>query len=414
MGYRGRFAPSPTGPLHAGSLVAALASWLDARAHGGAWLVRIEDIDTPRCVPGAEARILAQLAACGLHADEPPWRQSRRGAAYGAALQQLLHSGAAYPCACTRSEIDAVLAERGQRHDRFAERVYPGTCRNGLQGRPARAMRLRAEGVVDWCDRRLGRQRQGVGREVGDFVLRRADGLWAYQLVVVVDDAAQGITDVVRGADLADNTARQILLQRALGVATPRYLHTPLVRGADGHKLSKQNGAQALDLADPLATLRAAAAVLGLPALAAGTVVQWLTQAVPAWAGMMRALVPLEPPMTTLPSGLQFEDTTPGTGTAAAAGHRVRVHYTGWLHDPTAKNNRGRKFDSSKDRGQPFAFSLGEGEVIRGWDEGVAGMLVGGTRVLTIPPELGYGARGAGGVIPPHATLVFEVDLLGV
>ena len=254
--YVGRFAPSPTGPLHAGSLVAALASWLDARVHGGRWLVRIEDVDSPRCPPGTDRLILGQLEACGLRADEPPWWQSSRGAAYQAALGRLLDAGAAYPCACTRREIDAASAARGLPHRRDAERVYPGTCRDGLHGRPARAWRLRAEGVVDWNDRRLGPQRQDVAREVGDFVLKRADGLWAYQLAVVVDDAAQGVTQVVRGEDLADNTARQILLQRALGLPTPTYLHTPLVLAADGRKLSKQNGAAALDLSDPVAAQR--------------------------------------------------------------------------------------------------------------------------------------------------------------
>jgi glutamyl-Q tRNA(Asp) synthetase len=299
--YTGRFAPSPTGPLHAGSLVAALASWLDARAHGGRWLVRLEDVDTPRCVAGTDRLILAQLAACGLLPDEPPWHQSARGEAYAAALARLAATGAAYPCDCTRREIDAALAAQGIVHQRFAERVYPGTCRprpdgsGGPRGRPHPAWRLRAEGVVDWTDRRLGAQVQDVGRAVGDFVLRRGDGVWAYQLAVVVDDAAQGVTDVVRGADLADNTARQILLQRALGLPTPSYLHTPLVLGTDGHKLSKQNGAAALDLADPrraLGALQAAAAVLGLPRVQADTPAAWLAQAVPAWAGMMRALAP--------------------------------------------------------------------------------------------------------------------------
>jgi glutamyl-Q tRNA(Asp) synthetase len=295
--YVGRFAPSPTGPLHAGSLVAALASWLDARAHGGRWLVRIEDVDTPRCPPGTDALILDQLAACGLLPDEPPWWQSRRGAAYQAALQQLLDSGLAYPCACTRQEVEAAWAARGVVRPRHAELVYPGTCRGGLHGRPARAWRFRtdglgpahADGVVTWHDRRLGAQQQDVGREVGDFVLRRADGLWAYQLAVVVDDAAQGITHVVRGEDLADNTARQILLQRALGLPTPQYLHTPLVLGADGHKLSKQNGARALDLADPMAALRGAGAVLGLSGIApARSVADWLAAAVLAWNGIIR------------------------------------------------------------------------------------------------------------------------------
>ena len=417
MAYRGRFAPSPTGPLHAGSLVAALASWLDARAQGAMWLVRIEDVDRPRCVAGAAEIILAQLAACGLVPDEAPWVQSHRGGAYALALQQLRAAGQAYPCGCTRKDIDAALPEP---HQRFGERVYPGTCRLGLQGKPERAMRLRAEGVVQWLDRRLGAQQQDVGAEVGDFVLQRADGLWAYQLAVVVDDAAQGITHVVRGEDLADNTARQILLQRALGVPTPAYLHTPLVLAADGHKLSKQNGALPLNLAAPVAALRAAAAVLGLPDLQAATPAEWLVRAVPAWAGIIRAFARLYPypnhpgeiQMTT--PALQSVDTTIGTGDEAKAGQRVRVHYTGWLYDPTAANSRGKKFDSSKDRGQPFSFGLGGGEVIRGWDEGVQGMKVGGTRVLTIPPELGYGARGAGGAIPPNATLVFEVELLGV
>lgn len=263
--YIGRFAPSPTGPLHAGSLVAALASWLDARAHGGRWLVRIEDVDTPRCVPGAAETILEQLAACSLIADEPPLWQSQRGAFYRQALGRLVNDGHAYPCACSRKDIELALATQGRAHERHGELVYPGTCRNGLDGRPARAWRLRThDEVVTWHDRRLGPQQQHVEREVGDFVLRRADGLWAYQLAVVVDDGLQGITQIVRGEDLADNTARQILLQRALGLPTPGYLHTPLVLGANGEKLSKQNGAQPLDLRDPLGALNAAANTLGL------------------------------------------------------------------------------------------------------------------------------------------------------
>ena len=289
MAYRGRFAPSPTGLLHAGSLVAALASWLDARAHGGAWLVRIEDVDAPRCVAGAGEAILAQLAACGLHPDEPVWWQHARGEAYAAALQRLRAAGQAYDCGCTRADVDAALAAAGRPHQRFGERVYPGTCRAGLRGRAPRAVRLRVDGRIDWVDRRLGPQSQDLAAEVGDFVLQRADGLWAYQLAVVVDDAAQGITDVVRGEDLADNTARQIALQRALGVPTPRHLHTPLVRAADGHKLSKQNGAAPLDLRDPLAALAAAAAVLGLRVDAAGSLPDWLAAAVAAWAGIIAA-----------------------------------------------------------------------------------------------------------------------------
>ena len=286
--YRGRFAPSPTGPLHAGSLVAALASWLDAKAHGGAWLVRIEDVDVPRCVDGAAELILAQLAACGLHPDESPWVQSLRGPAYAVTLERLQSTGQAYGCACTRRDIDEALLAAGRPHQRFGDRVYPGTCRAGLGGRRARAVRLRAQGLVHWVDRRLGPQQQDVGVEVGDFVLRRADGLWAYQLAVVVDDAEQGITQVVRGVDLADNTARQIVLQRALGLSQPGYLHTPLVLAADGHKLSKQNGATALDLSEPLVALRAAGEVLGLAELPAHSVAEWLAAAVPAWAGIIR------------------------------------------------------------------------------------------------------------------------------
>ena len=272
--YIGRFAPSPTGPLHAGSLVAALASWLDARAHGGQWLVRIEDVDTPRCAPGADQAILSQLQTCGLSPDLLPVWQSLRGERYQAALDQLIEKGLAYPCGCTRKDIEQAWAERGGTRERHTELVYPGTCRAGLAGKPARAWRLnvtavahhlRQDATVHWADRRLGPQVQDVARTVGDFVLRRADGLWAYQLAVVVDDAAQGVTHVVRGEDLTDNTARQILLQSALNLPTPVYLHTPLVRADDGEKLSKQHGAPALDLRDPLQALNAAALQLGLP-----------------------------------------------------------------------------------------------------------------------------------------------------
>ena len=287
--YTGRFAPSPTGPLHAGSLVAALASWLDARAHGGRWGVRIEDVDTPRCVPGADNEILRQLADCGLRPDEPPVYQSARGAAYQAALDRLVQDGRAYPCGCSRKDIEQALAAQGAGRERHGELVYPGTCRHGLQDKPARAWRLRTEGAgrIEWTDRRLGRQSQDLEAEVGDFVLRRADGLWAYQLAVVVDDAAQGVTDVVRGEDLADNTARQRWLQEALGVPAPRYLHAPLVRGANGEKLSKQNGAAPLDLSDPLARLREAGACLGL-AVEGDTPAAWLAAATRAWAATIR------------------------------------------------------------------------------------------------------------------------------
>ena len=293
--YVGRFAPSPTGPLHAGSLVAALASWLDARAWnsgaGGQWLVRIEDVDTPRCVPGAAEFILKQLATCGLLPDAPPVWQSARGALYQRALDRLFALGHAYPCACSRKDIEDAHAALGHARARHAALPYPGTCRHGLQGRSGRSWRFNvtnfkskqppaldgqaqpaivsvANNGMHWQDRRRGLQQQNVVTEVGDFVLRRADGLWAYQLAVVVDDADQGITDVVRGEDLADNTPRQILLQRALGVPTPRYLHTPLVCGDNAEKLSKQNGAQALDLSQPLRALSQAALLLGLQPLA--------------------------------------------------------------------------------------------------------------------------------------------------
>ena len=266
--YSGRFAPSPTGPLHAGSIVAALASWLDARAHGGQWLVRIEDVDAPRCVPGMAQVILAQLAAVGLAPDEAPVYQSRRSAIYQDALGQLIATGRAYPCRCSRKEIELALAAQGRERVHGAELVYPGTCRASPHGRAGTAWRLRTNLVdaaaLEWQDRRLGPQLQDVEHQVGDFPLKRADGCFTYQLAVVVDDAAQGITDVVRGDDLADNSARQILLQRALNLPTPRYLHTPLVLTQNGEKLSKQNGAQALDTSHPAAALADAAAVLGL------------------------------------------------------------------------------------------------------------------------------------------------------
>jgi len=303
--YLGRFAPSPTGPLHAGSLVAALASWLDARAHGGQWLVRMEDVDTPRTVAGADQLILQQLAACGLHPDAPPVWQSQRDTLYQAALEQLIARGLAYACTCSRKEIEHALAAQGHTRERHAELVYPGTCRSAdpaLQIRKPHAWRLRTdpplapgaqaqcatttgavqEASIAWIDRRLGPQTQNVAHAVGDFVLQRADGCFCYQLAVVVDDAAQGVTHVVRGQDLADNTARQIWLQRCLGLPTPHYLHTPLVLGPDGAKLSKQNGAQALDLTDPLHALNAAAAVLGWPVQNTS-----VTEALATWTAMV-------------------------------------------------------------------------------------------------------------------------------
>ncbi len=294
-------------------MVAALASWLDARAQGGSWLVRIEDVDLPRCDVGHAERIVRQLAACGMVSDESPWWQSRRGTHYQAALERLVAHGIAYPCACSRRDIEQVNAALGRPQPRGGELIYPGTCRNGLHGRAARAWRfavpvdrhvenfeekqsgalvqcalfdmhsIATADLVCWTDRRLGAQCQHVASAVGDFVLLRADGHWAYQLAVVADDAAQAITDVVRGQDLTDNTARQMLLQRALGLPTPRYLHTPLVAGPDGAKLSKQNGAVPIDETQPLVVLNDAAAVLGLAASGAAHVADALAGWVDEW-----------------------------------------------------------------------------------------------------------------------------------
>lgn len=260
--YRGRFAPSPTGPLHAGSLVAALASWLDARVHDGVWLVRIEDIDPPREEPGAAREILATLDDFGLVSDEPVLWQHDRHAAFAEALARLEHAGDLYACECSRLQIADAVARLG-----LAATSYPGTCRTrALAAQPGRALRVRVgNDPVTFVDRACGRFTQQVAREVGDFVVRRADGLIAYQLAVVVDDIAQEITDVVRGADLLDNTTRQIVLQRLLGASPPRYMHVPLVRAADGEKLSKQNGAMALDRTRVIDELVRAGVFLGMP-----------------------------------------------------------------------------------------------------------------------------------------------------
>jgi len=285
--YVGRFAPSPSGPLHAGSLVAALASWLDARAHGGRWLLRIEDVDTPRTVPGAAERIMAQLEALGLSWDGEVMWQSRRGDAYQAAFDALAARGLIYGCGCTRREI-ADSALRGQTQPGAdGERPYPGTCRNGLpEGRQARAWRVRLpEGVERFEDRWLGPQEQDVARAVGDMALRRADGLWAYQLAVVVDDAAQGVTDVVRGADLLGSTARQRVLGRLLGLPPVRYLHVPLILDAgSGLKLSKQNGAPPIDTGAPLEALKGAWTALGFEPFPATERDAFLRVATAHWA----------------------------------------------------------------------------------------------------------------------------------
>ncbi|WP_345251943.1 tRNA glutamyl-Q(34) synthetase GluQRS [Pigmentiphaga soli] len=294
MTYTGRFAPSPSGALHQGSLVAALASYLDARAHGGRWLVRIEDIDAPRVVTGAAGLILRQLAALGLRWDGEVLYQSARNACYRAAFDTLRAAGHVYGCACTRKEIaDSLIQARGALP--VGELPYPGTCRGGIPGgRPPRAWRLRVPpGPVRFDDRWLGPQCQDVAHETGDFVLLRADGLWAYQLAVVVDDAAQGVTDVVRGADLLGSTGRQRVLQRLLGLPEPRMMHVPLVVNALGQKLSKQTGAPAIDTDRPLAALAAAWGFLGFAPLAqrGSGVAQWLQDATRAWAARWKIAV---------------------------------------------------------------------------------------------------------------------------
>ena len=255
----GRFAPSPSGPLHFGSMVAALGSSLSARAAGGRWLLRIEDVDTPRTVPGAAEGILRTLEQFGFEWDGPVVWQSRRTDAYRAAFEALRAAGRVFPCACTRKEIaDSALARDGTRR-------YPGTCRDGLApGREARAWRLRVEpGEVSFDDAVQGPIREDVAADVGDFVLLRADGLFAYQLAVVVDDAEAGVTEVVRGADLLDSTGRQILLQRLLGHPQPRYAHLPVASNAAGEKLSKQTLARAVEGADPARVLVDALDFLG-------------------------------------------------------------------------------------------------------------------------------------------------------
>jgi glutamyl-Q tRNA(Asp) synthetase len=261
--YRGRFAPSPTGPLHFGSLVAAVGSFLEARAHGGEWLVRLEDLDPPRTAPGAADAILGALRACGLEWDGAVVHQSARSDAYHGALHRLRQAGLVYPCACSRKEIadsaldGALVGIHGP--------IYPGTCREGLPaGKAARALRLSTLGAaVEFVDAVQGRVAHDLERESGDFVLYRADEVHAYQLAVVVDDAEQGITDVVRGADLLGSTPRQIYLQRLLGLTQPRYAHLPVAVNAGGEKLSKQTHAAPFDAAQPVPALVAALAFLG-------------------------------------------------------------------------------------------------------------------------------------------------------
>jgi glutamyl-Q tRNA(Asp) synthetase len=283
--YVGRFAPSPTGPMHAGSLVAAMASYLDAKAHNGQWLVRIEDIDEARIVPGSAEMILQTLDALKMQWDgEVVWQSARKGL-YEDAFARL--SSFIYACGCSRREI--ADSRIGIAPDGSA--IYPGTCRAGLaEGKTARAYRVRVPEIgkpnepIAFEDRWLGPITQHLANEAGDFVLKRADGFWAYQLAVVVDDAAQGVTHVVRGADLLDSTPRQIYLQRLLEVSTPQYLHVPVVTNTIGEKLSKQTGAQALDLLQPVTTLMIAAQFLKLPISAVQSIDDFWRQAISAWA----------------------------------------------------------------------------------------------------------------------------------
>lgn len=290
-GYVGRFAPSPTGPLHFGSLVAALASYCDARKAQGQWLVRIEDVDEPRSRPGSEREILAALDRCGFIIDDPVVRQSERTPRYEAALQSLANAGLVYPCYCSRRDLEAVPVNA------IGERVYPGTCRHDAAPTtrtPAWRVRVNAT-TLRYVDGTQGPQEQDLARDVGDFIVRRADGLFAYQLAVVVDDGEQGITTVVRGADLLASTPRQIHLQRALGLPTPAYLHVPVAIDDGGHKLSKQTHATALP-ADPLPQLLAAWRFLGQeePPSTPGACREFMDHATRAWS---RARIP---PVTML------------------------------------------------------------------------------------------------------------------
>jgi len=292
--YRGRFAPSSTGPLHFGSLIAAVASCCDARAAGGEWLLRIEDVDTPRSRSRLDADILATLEAFGFEWDGAVVYQSERTERYQAALERLLRRGQVFACACTRKELaTAVLGPAG-------ERVYPGTCRRAIvPGRTGRAWRLRVGAEpIGFRDRLQGWQEQRLERDIGDFIVQRADGVFAYQLAVVVDDAAQGITHVVRGADLLASTPRQIALQRQLGLPTPSYLHHPVAINARGEKLSKQTGAPALDLGHPLPALAQAWEFLAQPPPPAA-----LRSVAEFWQWAVRAWTPtLLPPVAMLPT----------------------------------------------------------------------------------------------------------------
>jgi glutamyl-Q tRNA(Asp) synthetase len=303
--YRGRFAPSPTGPLHAGSLASALGSWLDARSNQGTWLVRIEDLDTPRCIAGMDQHILAQLQACGLFWDEEVIWQSHQLKAYESALETLYSLQQIYSCTCSRQQITSALSSQGKLRARNQEQIYPGTCRNShvwqaqlpnSSSASAWRLALKPDQQIYFADTEFGLQEQNLNGDVGDFVLLRADGIVAYQLAVVVDDAKQGITHIVRGADLLSNTARQIYLQGVLGYPTPQYRHLPLVLDPHGEKLSKQTQATEINTASDatvLQALQAAALHLGLNGMGNGqgqTIAEWLLRATQAWIDRTKQL----------------------------------------------------------------------------------------------------------------------------
>lgn len=291
--HTGRYAPSPTGPLHKGSLVAALASFLQARAHGAAWKMRIDDLDAPRVLPGAASHILRTLEQFGLHWDGPVIYQSRRGSAYAAAIKRLWARRCVFDCGCTRQEArTGPMGEEGP--------IYPGTCRNGIpQGRSPRSLRAMVDDAeIGFTDRIQGFCRQNLARDIGDFVVRRADGLVAYQLATVVDDAAQQVGEVVRGADLLSSTPRQMLLQMALGQNTPAYAHVPLLLDSDGRKLGKSNGALALDARNRGRELTDALTLLGqkpVPGLEGESIDRIVVWAVVNWR---LPVVPRQPCIT--------------------------------------------------------------------------------------------------------------------
>jgi glutamyl-Q tRNA(Asp) synthetase len=285
--YIGRFAPSPTGPLHLGSLATALGSYLDAKVHQGQWLLRIEDIDEGRCSAASTEHIVHTLRRHGLYWQGDVWVQSQRHAVYQAALDQLRTENLTYPCACTRKEIDD--ANAGRTHGE--NRIYPGTCRQGMpEGREMRAIRFKCPAEpLCWQDHHLGHFNEKLSETSGDFVVKRGDGFWAYHLVVVVDDLASKVTHIVRGEDLADTTARQIAVWKALQGTPPAYWHLPVILAEDGQKLSKQTGAQAVPEHDPVLNLNAVWQHFGLGKIKATSATEWLDLAIPIWANYRAA-----------------------------------------------------------------------------------------------------------------------------